>query len=230
MADLVDSLLTLARADEGRYDMIAGAGRARRRSCAKSSSLPSFWERTRISPCRCRSWSRRRYSAMRRASAAAVHEPRDECGQVHTVAAAASSISLSHRLDGVTFSVRDTGVGIAPSDLPHIFERFWRADRVRSRCVGARGLRTGAGDQPVDRTSAWRIDTATSRLGRGSVFTVQLPGRRGRGTIRRRPRLRRQRPRPQSGFKQFLIFQQFRRTSPAGNFSCTLAVDFARRA
>src|SRR5439155_820025 len=41
----------------------------------------------------------------------------------------------------VTLSVADTGIGIAPGDLPHIFDRFWRADSARTRT----GERSGAG-------------------------------------------------------------------------------------
>ncbi len=84
-------------------------------------------------------------------------------------------ISLSHRLDGVTFSVRDTGIGIAPSDLPHIFERFWRADRVRSRAAERGGFGLGlAISQWIAQAHGGSI-VATSRLGRGSMFTVHLP-------------------------------------------------------
>ncbi len=85
-------------------------------------------------------------------------------------------VSLSHRLDGVTFSVRDTGVGIAATDLPHIFERFWRADRVRSRGSERGGFGLGlAISQWIAQAHGGSI-TATSRLGRGSIFTVHLPG------------------------------------------------------
>jgi signal transduction histidine kinase len=41
----------------------------------------------------------------------------------------------------ITLSVADTGIGIAPGDLPHIFDRFWRADSARTRT----GERPGAG-------------------------------------------------------------------------------------
>ena len=37
----------------------------------------------------------------------------------------------------VIFSLRDTGSGIAPEDLPYIFDRFWKADKARSRSGGA---------------------------------------------------------------------------------------------
>ncbi len=64
--------------------------------------------------------------------------------------------------------VRDTGIGMAPEHLPHIFERFYRADPARRR---AEGSSSGLGLS--DRKSV-SIDVE-SQVGRGSCFTVTLP-------------------------------------------------------
>src|SRR5437016_1294570 len=75
----------------------------------------------------------------------------------------------------VTLSVADTGIGIAPGDLPHIFDRFWRADSARTRT----GERPGAGlglaiSKWIAEAHGGRIDVV-SRPGRGTTFTVTLP-------------------------------------------------------
>jgi heavy metal sensor kinase len=75
----------------------------------------------------------------------------------------------------VTLSVADTGVGIAPGDLPHIFDRFWRADAARTRT----GERAGAGlglaiCKWIAEAHGGQIDVV-SRPGRGTTFTVTLP-------------------------------------------------------
>jgi heavy metal sensor kinase len=77
----------------------------------------------------------------------------------------------------VTITVVDTGKGIAPDDLPHVFERFWRADKVRSREAGGTGLGLAIARQIAELHGA-RIDVA-SELGRGSAFTVRLPNGSG---------------------------------------------------
>lgn len=77
----------------------------------------------------------------------------------------------------VVFSVQDTGIGIAPGDLPHIFDRFWRADPARSRT----GMRPGVGLGLA--ISKWIAEahggaiTVQSRPGRGTTFVVTLPSK-----------------------------------------------------
>jgi len=75
----------------------------------------------------------------------------------------------------VAFSVRDTGMGISAADLPHIFERFYRADRARSRSAERGGFGLGlAISQWIAEAHGGTI-SVRSRLGRGTTFTVTLP-------------------------------------------------------
>lgn len=84
-------------------------------------------------------------------------------------------IGLGRHPETVTFAVRDTGVGIAAADLPHIFERFYRADRARSRTAERGGFGLGlAISQWIAQAHGGTL-TAASRLGKGSLFTLTLP-------------------------------------------------------
>ena len=75
----------------------------------------------------------------------------------------------------VALSVADTGIGIAPGDLPHIFDRFWRADSARTRTSERPGAGLGlAICKWIAEAHGGRIDVV-SRPGRGTTFTVTLP-------------------------------------------------------
>lgn len=84
-------------------------------------------------------------------------------------------VTIAGSADGsdVTISVADTGAGISPDELPHVFERFWRADKVRSREAGGTGLGLTIAKQIADLHGAHL--GVQSEIGRGSVFTVRLP-------------------------------------------------------
>jgi two-component system OmpR family sensor kinase len=85
---------------------------------------------------------------------------------------AAPSFVLS-RSSFVRFIVEDTGQGMAVADLPHVFERFWRADRARSRDQGGSGLGLAIARQIVA-AHGGQIGVA-SRIGAGSQFWFRLP-------------------------------------------------------
>ena len=69
--------------------------------------------------------------------------------------------------------VRDTGIGIAAPELPHIYDRFWRADKVRSRNLGGAGLGLSIALWIVEQHGG-SIE-ALSEMGRGTEFTIRLP-------------------------------------------------------
>ncbi|MFV9504871.1 MAG: sensor histidine kinase [Oscillochloridaceae bacterium umkhey_bin13] len=83
------------------------------------------------------------------------------------------TLSLERREGYACVAVADTGVGIAEDDLPHIFERFYRADQSRSRHSGGAGL----GLSIVKRVAEAHQGHATvaSLAGRGSTFAIWLP-------------------------------------------------------
>ncbi|WP_433261409.1 sensor histidine kinase [Actinosynnema sp. CS-041913] len=85
------------------------------------------------------------------------------------------SIAVTARADGHTavIDVADTGTGISAEDLPHVFDRFWRAEKSRSRQTGGSGL----GLAIVRKlTEAHGGDvTAVSAEGQGTTFTLRLP-------------------------------------------------------
>ena len=70
-------------------------------------------------------------------------------------------------------AVADTGQGIAPTDLPHVFERFWRSDRSRDRHSGGTGIGLAISRRLVE-LQGGTIE-ANSDLGKGSVFQFSLP-------------------------------------------------------
>src|SRR3954468_10072204 len=173
MSDLVESLLTLARADEGRFDL-------HREPIEMQPLVQEVYETALI---------------LGEAQGVAVNLPftadavvmgdRTRLRQLflnlvtnaikYTPAGGKVDIGLGRHPDNVTFAVRDTGIGISAADFPHIFERFWRADRVRSRMSERGGFGLGlAISQWIAQAHGGTL-TASSRLGRGSLFTVTLP-------------------------------------------------------
>ncbi|MFJ2771159.1 ATP-binding protein [Streptomyces sp. NPDC087300] len=96
----------------------------------------------------------------------------------HTPDGGSVRITCRTTPDAVLVEVADTGTGIEPDDLPHVFDRFWRADKSRTRATGGSGLGLSIVRNLTEAHGG--TVTAESTPGKGSLFTVRLPqGRAG---------------------------------------------------
>ena len=86
------------------------------------------------------------------------------------------SINVRWKLNSngdAVFSVQDTGLGIAPQDIPRLTERFYRVDKSRSRASGGTGLGLAITKHIVHRHNAQlKIE---STLSKGSTFSIIFP-------------------------------------------------------
>src|SRR5205085_11317728 len=91
----------------------------------------------------------------------------------HTPSGGAVTLGLERQGDYAALTVTDSGNGIGADDLPYIFDRFYRADRSRSRHQGGAGLGLAI-VKWVGEAHSGRIEV-TSELGAGSEFSWLLP-------------------------------------------------------
>ncbi|HEV8612559.1 MAG TPA: ATP-binding protein [Gemmatimonadales bacterium] len=174
MAELLDSLLTLARADEGRLplavedfdlrELVAEASETASmlaepaghtvRSMMPEGPVPFRADRNRI------------LQLLLNLVTNAVK---------YTPAGGEVSLGLEAQPEHVVLTVADSGIGIAAGDLPHIFDRFWRADPARSRAGESPGTGLGLAITKWVAEAHGGTIMVQSRPGRGTLFTVTLP-------------------------------------------------------
>ena len=82
-------------------------------------------------------------------------------------------ITLDRKEDNAVLKIKDTGVGIPEESLKHVFERFYRVDKARSRKSGGSGLGLSIVRNMVERNRG-KI-SVESTVGEGSLFTLEFP-------------------------------------------------------
>ncbi len=174
MTELVTNLLTLARVDEGRSTLVLVEADlvplvaettetaellGEQQGVIVAYDLPDQPVIARVEP------GRIRQLLMNLLTNAIKYTPQG----------GAVEVALSPDAGSAVLMVRDTGIGIATGDLPHVFERFWRADPARSRTGERPGVGLGLA------IAKWIVEAhggtieVQSRPGRGTTFTARLP-------------------------------------------------------
>lgn len=96
-----------------------------------------------------------------------------ENGIKYNVVGGSLHISVTREEDNAVLTVSDTGMGIPKASLDHIFERFYRVDKARSRKTGGTGLGLSIVHNIVERNNGQIA--VTSQIGKGTEFKVTFP-------------------------------------------------------
>jgi signal transduction histidine kinase len=174
MTELVDNLLTLARADEGRAPLAVEA-------CDLREVVADVYETAGILG------ESAGVEVATHLPEAPVSVPADR-GRIrqmllnlltnaikYTPTGGRVDLELRDQGADVTLAVRDTGIGIAAGDLEHVFDRFWRADVARARSGDRPGVGLGLAITKWIAEAHGGTIRAESRPGRGTAFTVTIP-------------------------------------------------------
>jgi two-component system OmpR family sensor kinase len=178
MSEMVENLLTLARADEGRAPLAVEEADLRDVVGDVAETAGMLGESSGITV-------RSEIPAEPVLMSMDRHRIREMLLNLvtnaikYTPAGGTVALGLTQEDGAVVLSVADTGIGIAPGDLPHIFERFWRADPARSRTGDRPGTGLGLAITKWIAEAHGGSITVQSRPGRGSLFTVRLPRQTG---------------------------------------------------
>ena len=182
MTELVDALLTLARADEGRAELhkepvdlraileeagetgelLAEQAGVKMDVATANAPVVVVVDRSRI-----------RQLLLNLVENAVKYTPRGGSVQVR----------LGQEDGRVTVTVADSGIGIAPGDLPHVFDRFWRADTARTRTGERPGTGLGLAICKWIAEAHGGSIAVSSRPGRGTTFVVSLPAQSDGRTV-----------------------------------------------
>jgi two-component system OmpR family sensor kinase len=174
MRRLIESLLTLARLDSGETATAASPCELDRVTRDAVELLRPLAEQegitleTDLAPARCQGHAEQLGQVVANLVGNAVH---------YNHAGGKVLVRVTSEPGAAVLSVTDTGEGIAPEDLPHVFERFYRADKARSHAAGRTGLGLAIVKAIVEAHGG--TVRVTSGLGQGSTFTVRLLRARG---------------------------------------------------
>ncbi len=97
----------------------------------------------------------------------------------HTPAGGTVTVTTRARANELQITVSDTGDGIAPEHLPHVFDRFYRADPARSRTTGGSGIGLTIA-RALARAHHGDLTATSDRNGQGATFTLTLPRHQAR--------------------------------------------------
>ena len=92
----------------------------------------------------------------------------------YTPAGGRVHVSSERQQDAVTVHVADTGIGIAPEHLPHLFERFYRVDKARSRALGGSGIGLTISRAIIEAHDG-QIWAASNGMSQGATFSFMIP-------------------------------------------------------